>query len=107
MSMTADLYYRARYYDPSIGRFISEDPIRFKGSVNFYLYTGNNPIGRVDPFGLTWFYSQSTGVLLHVDDSTGEFNYPGSGYSGNGTGLDNPNMENVHAPAQFPRVVGQ
>ena len=28
-------YYRARYYDPKIGRFISEDPIGFRGGVNF------------------------------------------------------------------------
>jgi RHS repeat-associated protein len=31
-------YYRARYYDPKIGRFISEDPIRFSGGINFYAY---------------------------------------------------------------------
>jgi RHS repeat-associated protein len=27
-------YHRARYYDPSIGRFISEDPIGFSGGIN-------------------------------------------------------------------------
>ena len=31
-------YYRARYYDPAIGRFISEDPIGFGGGTNFYAY---------------------------------------------------------------------
>jgi RHS repeat-associated protein len=48
------LYYmRARYYDPQIGRFISEDPIRFAGGdVNLYAYAGNNPVNFVDPFGL-------------------------------------------------------
>ena len=51
-SDTALYYYRARYYDPTIGRFISEDPIRFKGGFNFYGYTSNNPIGRRDPSGL-------------------------------------------------------
>jgi RHS repeat-associated protein len=45
-------YYRARYYDPKIGRFMSEDPIRFLGGVNFYAYVENNPINRTDPFGL-------------------------------------------------------
>ena len=29
-------YYRARYYDPRLGRFLSEDPIGFWGGVNFY-----------------------------------------------------------------------
>jgi RHS repeat-associated protein len=38
-------YYRARYYDPVVGRFLSEDPVRFRGGVNFYGYVVNNPIG--------------------------------------------------------------
>jgi RHS repeat-associated protein len=46
-------YYRARYYDPKIGRFISEDPIGFSGGLNFYAYVRNNPINRVDPSGLS------------------------------------------------------
>ena len=45
-------YYRARYYDPKAGRFISEDPIGFGGGDNFYAYVGNNPVTWVDPFGL-------------------------------------------------------
>ncbi len=45
-------YYRARYYDPKLGRFISEDPIGFDGGVNFYTYVSNNPASHVDPFGL-------------------------------------------------------
>ncbi len=47
-------YYRARYNDSKIGRFISEDPIGFNGGdVNFYAYVGNNPVNFVDPLGLT------------------------------------------------------
>jgi RHS repeat-associated protein len=49
---TGIYYYRARYYDSSIGRFISEDPIRFAGSSSFYLYTQNRPTNAVDPTGL-------------------------------------------------------
>jgi len=45
-------YYRARYYDPVIGRFLSEDPIGFAGSVNFYRYVDNGPINSIDPGGL-------------------------------------------------------
>jgi RHS repeat-associated protein len=44
-------YYRARYYDPSAGRFISEDPINFLGGVNFYPYVRNNPVTWPDPSG--------------------------------------------------------
>lgn len=48
------LYYdRARYYDPSVGRFASEDPIGFaSGEVNFYPYVSNSPLAFIDPFGL-------------------------------------------------------
>jgi len=45
-------YYRARYYSPTMQRFISEDPIGFYGGdVNFYAYVGNNPIVWKDPSG--------------------------------------------------------
>ena len=45
-------YYRARYYDPEIGRFISEDPLGFaSGDTNFYAYVGNNPVNFNDPTG--------------------------------------------------------
>ena len=69
-------YNRHRYWDPRTGRFIQEDPLRFFGGVNFYtyagsvgkplpyfkpitetnpyLYTGNNPVNRIDPLGL-WY----------------------------------------------------
>lgn len=46
------MYYRARYYDPESGRFISEDPISFAGGNNTYAYVGANPAGLRDPSGL-------------------------------------------------------
>ncbi len=45
-------YYRARYYDPTPGRFISEDPIGFGGGINFYPYAQNNSVLYNDPIGL-------------------------------------------------------
>jgi RHS repeat-associated protein len=45
-------YYRARYYDPNVGRFVSEDPISFNAKqFNFYSYVSNNPARLKDPFG--------------------------------------------------------
>ncbi len=54
-SKTANLrsgkyYYNARWYDPSIGRFITEDPI--KANSNWFIYASNNPLTRIDPTGL-------------------------------------------------------
>ena len=46
-------YYRARYYNANIGRFITQDPIGFAGGdVNLYSYVGQNPVNGVDPYGL-------------------------------------------------------
>ena len=50
---TSPSYYRARYYDPAGGRFISEDPIRYLGGPNFYAYAQNNTPDLADPLGLS------------------------------------------------------
>ena len=48
------LYYdRARQLDSNTGRFLSEDPVRYLGGINFYDYARNNPANLVDPFGLS------------------------------------------------------
>ena len=50
-SPTEGLYYsNARWYDPTLGRFITEDPARADN--NWYAYTRNNPLKYVDPTGL-------------------------------------------------------
>jgi RHS repeat-associated protein len=53
MCESIGLYYmQARYYDPIVGRFISEDPIGFAGNdLNLYGYVRNNPINALDPTG--------------------------------------------------------
>ncbi len=46
-------FYRARFYDSNLGRFISEDPIGFRGGdINLYGYVKNNPLRFRDPLGL-------------------------------------------------------
>ncbi len=49
---TGLLYYGFRYYDPVTGRWPSRDPIEERGGLNLYGMVRNNPVNRVDPFGL-------------------------------------------------------
>ena len=48
---TGLIYYRARYYDPTLGRFTQRDPIGLGGGMNRYRYVYDNPLGWVDPSG--------------------------------------------------------
>jgi type VI secretion system secreted protein VgrG len=62
---TALDYYRARYYHPTLQRFLSEDPIGFAGGdVNLYAYVGNDPFNYRDPLGLDKKPAQSCGGSL-------------------------------------------
>jgi RHS repeat-associated protein len=81
-------YYRARYYDPKVGRFISEDPIGFTGGVNFYLYVSGNPVRFGYPLGLVEPVTVGAGTIVggllavefgfHLGLATGlHFYFPG------------------------------
>ena len=93
-SETGLSYYRARYYDPTSGRFISEDPGRFPGGIDFYTFVENDPVGMIDPFGFCpwqvhyrpmrgfpgsgplgidhyYFYNPQTGQSLGLDPAGG------------------------------------
>ncbi|MGV1099323.1 RHS repeat-associated core domain-containing protein [Thiovibrio sp. JS02] len=65
-------FYRARYYDPQVGRFISKDPIGFEGGVNAYAYVKGNPVNAVDPRGLkdtvTEYWEKTCGKLPSARD---------------------------------------
>ena len=39
-------------YDPTLGQFISRDPIEYEGGINLYEYVGDSPLNRTDPSGL-------------------------------------------------------
>ena len=49
---TSLYYYRARYYSPEIGRFISQDPSGLAAGLNLYEYAGDDPVNFDDPLGL-------------------------------------------------------
>jgi RHS repeat-associated protein len=45
-------YYRARFYSPTLGRFLQTDPAGYGGGMNLYAYTGGDPINFSDPSGM-------------------------------------------------------
>ncbi|OQP45127.1 hypothetical protein A4H97_32835 [Niastella yeongjuensis] len=63
------LYYnRFRYYDPEVGVYISQDPIRLLGGWQLYGYV-NDPTIKVDIFGLSNFDPFSVGEITHFPDN--------------------------------------
>ncbi|MCO6455657.1 MAG: pre-peptidase C-terminal domain-containing protein [Pirellulaceae bacterium] len=64
-SATELVYLRARYYDPSTGRFLSKDPAGFVDGPNVYGYVGNRPTIIVDPSGTRWEWKW--GETTHPD----------------------------------------
>ena len=47
----------ARFYLPTLGRFLTQDPIGHAGGLNLYAYCDNGPLTRVDPDGKDWLLS--------------------------------------------------
>lgn len=61
------LYFnRARYYDPELGRFISEDPSRQRNGANPYAYTDNEPVNRTDPSGLDYIVESCATIMTEI-----------------------------------------
>ncbi len=44
-------YYKARWYSPTLGRFLQTDPAGYQEDLNLYAYVGNSPVTKVDPSG--------------------------------------------------------
>jgi RHS repeat-associated protein len=64
-------YYSARYYDPTVGRFLNEDPSEWDaGDMNLYRYVGNDPIYQTDPIGLINFGDLSDAIAGAGDSLT-------------------------------------
>ncbi|NOX92711.1 MAG: hypothetical protein GXP18_09770, partial [Gammaproteobacteria bacterium] len=68
-------FYRARYFDPEMGRFLNADPTGFWGGLNFYSYVNNNPINIVDPtghYGILFQLGRISPVVIAIGDLIGQ-----------------------------------
>ena len=62
-------YYKARMYDPGMGRFLQADPTGYDAGMNLYAYTGDDPVNLNDPMG--------------TEDSNPNGNFPDNDICGN------------------------
>src|SRR5205823_9928041 len=83
-SETGLYYMRARYYDPQVGRFVSEDPIGLAGGINAYVYAGDNPVNGRDPSGHC--HPEKESAPAHAAGGGGGCGGDGGGGSGGGGG---------------------
>jgi len=96
-------YYRARYYDPVLKRFISEDPIGIEGSINPYTYVNGNPLSYSDPEGLLGRGGQpnrSSGGYPAKQLPPPNNPYPGYNWCGEGANVSLPPTNCVDAACQ-------
>jgi len=87
---------RARYYDLTVGRFISEDPLGLDAGVNLYAYALNNPINWIDPSGLLSIVGGGSVSLV----ASGDPEAPKSGWRSNEATVGiviNPGVGESHA----------
>jgi RHS repeat-associated protein len=82
-------YYKARVYDPELGRFLQTDPIDVEGGINLYAYVANDPINAIDPLGLkgwcaTLSFESTAGNVTQCFPDVGP---GGAGRAGAGSGL--------------------
>lgn len=92
-------YNRFRYYDPTLGRYISADPIGQAGGINLYRYALNNPVRYFDPLGLDVdIVITRTGTTPNSVAGTYTATSSVTGDSVSGHTLEDPNPTNPNLP---------
>ena len=90
-------YYRARYYAPQWGRFVSQDPIGFEGGDNLYAYVENDPVNEVDADG------QGKPLMIDLSKNRGKKTGKKTGPPGKGPApASAPDAGTCKAPAPAP-----
>ncbi len=72
-------YYKARFYNPALGRFMQTDPISYDDDLHFYAYVGNDPLNANDPNGLACVPLNNNGAYCNRATSYGQIDSRVSG----------------------------
>lgn len=100
----ADIYYfRARYYSPKLGQFLTKDPYPENTSdpltFNPYIYARNNPLTNKDPYGLQGRPSVPSAIFTEsAPSSSGGEMLPATQQPGGGTYTPSPTVQPVPSP---------
>ena len=101
--MTGLYYARNRNYDPTLGRWINQDPAGFINGGNTYQFVMSNPVGNVDPWGLAVGHHI---VPKQIYKLLFDPNSPGYGFFENFyTGKTSPNHGNSAAHQRYTDAV--
>jgi RHS repeat-associated protein len=100
-SETGLYYYRARYYDPTAGRFLSEDPLGVRDNLDMYVYVRNNPATYNDPFGLYQTIGFPPDKQAQLTNAISEALAKLNGGCPNCAGSDGPKIANAIQGATF------
>lgn len=87
-----------RFYSPSMGRWLTRDPLREEGGVNFYAFVENDPINAVDAWGLFPILP-----LLNAYEAYRDANRPTTGRYDGSAGVCSP--VDAPGPAGLTRAV--
>ena len=92
---TSLVYYNYRYYNPSIGKWLSRDPIKEQGGYNLYNFVRNDVINYTDTLGLLGFVGGFSGLLDLKFHHYGDWGGPGwAGGREVSDGWNNPKSKN-------------
>lgn len=96
----------ARFFSPETGRYLTPDPIGLAGGINPFVYASNNPLSRIDPWGLADLNLFKPGTPI-LSDQTDGWNPPDYySVSGHGTPIYmvGPNG-NVITPSDLAKMI--